>query len=46
MLIHRNGAPVSRRLEGAVWHDAEVIAQRLLNMVLKGGIESIEVTSP
>ena len=39
---HRNGALVSRRLEGAVLHDAEVIAQRVLNMVLKGGIESIE----
>lgn len=39
---HRDGALVSRRLEGAVLHDAEIIAQRVLNMIQNGGIESIE----
>lgn len=39
---HRDGTLVSRRLEGAVLHDAEIIAQRVLNMIQNGGIESIE----
>ena len=39
---HRNGELVSRRLEGAVLHDAEVVAQRVLSMIQNGGIESIE----
>ncbi|MFW2159934.1 LamB/YcsF family protein [Acinetobacter beijerinckii] len=39
---HRDGTLVSRRLEGAVLHDAEIIAQRVLNMIQNGGIKSIE----
>lgn len=39
---HRNGELVSRRLDGAVLHDAEVVAQRVLSMIQNGGIESIE----
>ncbi|MFW1951972.1 LamB/YcsF family protein [Acinetobacter beijerinckii] len=39
---HRDGTLVSRRLEGAVLHDAEIIAQRVLNMIQNGGIESME----
>lgn len=39
---HRDGTLVSRRLAGAVLHDAEIIAQRVLNMIQNGGIESIE----
>lgn len=39
---HRDGTLVSRRLEGAVLHDAEIIAQRVFNMIQNGGIESME----
>ncbi|MDM1020079.1 5-oxoprolinase subunit PxpA [Acinetobacter sp. VNK23] len=39
---HSNGALVSRRQANAVIHDAELVAQRVLDMVLKGAVESIE----
>ncbi|MEB6677333.1 LamB/YcsF family protein [Acinetobacter haemolyticus] len=39
---HNNGTLVSRRLDNAVIHDTGLIAQRVLDMVLKGGVESIE----
>lgn len=39
---HSNGALVSRRQANAVIHDADVVAQRVLDMIQKGGVESIE----
>lgn len=39
---HNNGTLVSRRLDNAVIHDTGLVAQRVLDMVLKGGVESIE----
>lgn len=37
-----DGSLVSRRLEGAVLHDAEHIAQRVVGMVKEGGVMSID----
>lgn len=39
---HRDGRLVSRRQDGAVLHDADQIAQRVLEMIQKGGVMSIE----
>lgn len=39
---HRNGTLVSRRQEGAVLHDVEMIAERVLDMIKKKGVISIE----
>lgn len=39
---HRDGGLVSRRQDGAVLHDADQIAQRVLDMIQKGGVMSIE----
>ena len=37
-----SGRLVPRTQPGAVIHDADLVAQRVLDMVLKGGVESIE----
>ncbi|UOB53580.1 LamB/YcsF family protein [Acinetobacter junii] len=39
---HRDGTLVSRRQEGAVLHDVEMIAERVLDMIKKKGVISIE----
>ncbi|MCH7307249.1 LamB/YcsF family protein [Acinetobacter sp. NIPH 1852] len=39
---HDDGSLVSRYETGAVLHDAKIVAQRVLDMILKGGVESIE----
>lgn len=39
---HRDGTLVSRRQEGAVLHDVEMIAERVLDMIKKKGVMSIE----
>ncbi|AOA57297.1 LamB/YcsF family protein [Acinetobacter larvae] len=41
---HADGRLVSRRLEGAVLHDAEVVAKRVVSMLQEGGVPSIEGT--
>lgn len=37
-----DGSLVSRRLAGAVLHDAEYVAKRVVSMLQKGGVESID----
>lgn len=37
-----DGSLVSRRLEGAVLHDAEFVAKRVVSMLQQGGVESID----
>jgi UPF0271 protein len=37
-----DGSLVSRRLEGAVLHDAALVARRVVSMLQKGGVESID----
>lgn len=39
---NRDGSLVSRRLEGAVLHDAESVAKRVVAMLKNGGVESID----
>ena len=39
---NRDGSLVSRRLEGAVLHDAECVAKRVVAMLQQGGVESID----
>lgn len=39
---HADGSLVSRKKEGAVLHDPQLVAQRMLRLVQEGGIESIE----
>ncbi|WP_151690969.1 LamB/YcsF family protein [Acinetobacter junii] len=39
---HHDGTLVSRRQEGAVLHDVEMIAERVLDMIKKKGVMSIE----
>lgn len=39
---HRDGTLVSRRQEGAVLHEVEMIAERVLDMIKKKGVMSIE----
>ena len=39
---NRDGSLVSRRLEGAVLHDAEFVAKRVVTMLKNGGVESID----
>ena len=39
---HQDGALVSRRLAGAVLHDPELVAKRVVSMLQTGGVESIE----
>ncbi|HEX4502319.1 MAG TPA: 5-oxoprolinase subunit PxpA [Scandinavium sp.] len=39
---HRDGTLVSRRDSGAVIHDAQEVAQRVVEMITKGGVMSIE----
>ena len=39
---NRDGSVVSRRLEGAVLHDAEFVAKRVVAMLKNGGVESID----
>jgi UPF0271 protein len=39
---NRDGSLVSRRLEGAVLHDAEFVAKRVVAMLKNGGVESID----
>lgn len=39
---NRDGSLVSRRLEGAVLHDAECVAKRVVSMLQQGGVESID----
>lgn len=39
---HSDGTLVSRQKEGAVLHDPELVAQRMLRLVQDGGIESID----
>ncbi|MBG5949710.1 MULTISPECIES: LamB/YcsF family protein [Proteus] len=39
---HADGTLVSRKKEGAVLHDPELVAQRMLQLVQEGGVESIE----
>lgn len=39
---HADGSLVSRREAGSVLHDANVVAQRMLQLVVEGGITSIE----
>lgn len=41
---HTDGTLVSRKKEGAVLHDAQLVAQRMLRLVQDGGVESIEGT--
>lgn len=39
---HADGSLVSRREAGSVLHDAEVVAKRMLQLVVEGGVTSIE----
>ncbi|MDK2373856.1 LamB/YcsF family protein [Serratia fonticola] len=39
---HADGSLVSRREAGAVLHDAQGIAERMLQLITEGGLESIE----
>ena len=39
---NHDGSLVSRRLEGAVLHDAEFVAKRVVAMLKNGGVESID----
>ncbi|WP_343595898.1 5-oxoprolinase subunit PxpA [Acinetobacter sp.] len=39
---NRDGSLVSRRLEGAVLHDADFVAKRVVSMIQQGGVESID----
>ena len=39
---HANGTLVSRREAGSVLHDAQLIAQRMLQLITEGGVTSIE----
>ena len=39
---HRDGALVSRREPGAVLHDPQQVAQRMLQLLREGGVSSIE----
>lgn len=39
---HADGSLVSRREDGAVLHDPQLIAQRMLQLVQQGGVTSIE----
>ncbi|WP_413498700.1 LamB/YcsF family protein [Buttiauxella gaviniae] len=39
---HANGTLVSRREAGSVLHDAQLIAQRMLQLITQGGVTSIE----
>lgn len=39
---HRDGALVSRRVAGAVLHDADLVAKRVVSMLQTGGVSSIE----
>ncbi|MBF7685613.1 LamB/YcsF family protein [Acinetobacter sp. B10A] len=41
---HEDGSLVSRRLDGAVLHDADQIAERVVSMVKHGGVMSVEGT--
>nr|WP_314264996.1 5-oxoprolinase subunit PxpA [uncultured Moellerella sp.] len=41
---HADGSLVSRREDGAVLHDPQLIAQRMLQLVKQGGVTSIEGT--
>lgn len=41
---HADGSLVSRREDGAVLHDPQLIAQRMLQLVQQGGVTSIEGT--
>jgi UPF0271 protein len=40
--VNADGSLVSRRLPGAVLHDAEAVAQRAVRMVLEGRVTSID----
>ncbi|MEB3753721.1 5-oxoprolinase subunit PxpA [Acinetobacter sp. MD2(2019)] len=39
---HQDGSLVSRRLEGAVLHDSDWVARRVVSMIQHGGVESID----
>ncbi|EPB4340577.1 LamB/YcsF family protein [Enterobacter kobei] len=39
---HADGSLVSRREAGSVLHDAGLVAQRMLQLITEGGVESIE----
>lgn len=39
---HQDGSLVSRRETGAVIHDPEVVAQRVVQMIVEGGVTSVE----
>ena len=39
---HQDGSLVSRRLAGAVLHDPDLVAKRVVSMLQTGGVESIE----
>lgn len=39
---NNDGSLVNRRLEGAVLHDAEFVAKRVVSMLKNGGVESID----
>ena len=39
---HSDGSLVSRREAGAVLHDPDIVAQRVVQMIVEGGIESVE----
>lgn len=39
---HRDGRLVSRRVAGAVLHDADMVAARVVSMLQQGGVTSIE----
>lgn len=39
---HRDGSLVSRREAGAVLHDPQVVAQRVLQMITEGGVTAID----
>ena len=39
---NRDGSLVSRRLEGAVLHDSEFVAKRVVSMLKNGGVGSID----
>lgn len=41
---HANGSLVSRREPGAVLHDPQQVAQRVIQMIVEGGVQSIEGT--
>ncbi len=41
---HTDGTLVSRREAGAVLHDAEFVAKRLMQLVMEGGVISVEGT--